>query len=143
MKQSLLFQPAVNIGSTDRLRFEANSLLCLALGSAFLGTGIAKIAATGFVIDTFAGSNLAPALLVAIGLIELAAAILTIIPTTRLLGTGLISTIMLGAIGYHSVRGEFLLMAIPVAALLASLTVSFLELTLRRSSAAVAPVYAR
>ncbi|MHC4846770.1 MAG: DoxX family protein [Planctomycetota bacterium] len=89
------------------------------------------------------GSNLAPWASVSIGLLEVLAAVLTIIPTTRLLGAGLISTIMMGAIGYHAMRAEWPLMAIPVAALAMALASLALELSLRKAEPAPAPALKR
>ena len=133
MKTSLLLDPAVRSSDKHRTLFEIDNLLCAVLGAAFLGTGVAKIGATDYVIETFQGASLAPGLLVAIGLVEILAAVLTLIPTTRLLGTGLISTVMLGAIGYHAVRAEYLLSIIPVTALLIAASSLALEVIMRRS----------
>ncbi len=131
MNTSLLFRPAVRSAETHRARFEVNTLLCTALGALFLGTGIAKIVAADFVIETFRGFELAPSLLVAIGFVELAAAVLTIIPTTRLLGTGTLATLMLGALGYHVMRGEALMSILPASVFLAAVASLLIEVSLR------------
>ncbi len=131
--KNILLEPAVGAAEVQRIRFEVASLLSLALGAAFLGTGIAKIAATDFVISTFDGWNFPLWALVAIGVVETAAAVLTLIPTTRILGSVAIATVMIGAVGYHSARGELLLMSVPAAALFAAVSVVMLELSLRRS----------
>ncbi len=136
---SILMRPAVRSAETNRVRFEVSQLLSLVLGSAFLGTGIAKIVATDFVIQTFQQTALAPALLVVIGITELIAAVLTIVPTTRLLGTGLISTVMIGAVGYHMVRAEFLLMGVPLLALSVAVTALVIEFRMRRDEVDAAP----
>jgi hypothetical protein len=141
-KTNILLTPAIRSAETLRTRFEINNLLCLALGATFFGTGIAKVVTVDFVLETFQGSNLAPGLLGAIGLLEILAATLTIIPTTRLLGSGLISLIMTGAIAYHMMRAEWMLVTIPVAALAMALSSLLLELSLRKAEPAPASTYA-
>jgi uncharacterized membrane protein YphA (DoxX/SURF4 family) len=140
---NLLFSPAVRSAETLRARFEINSLVSLGLACAFLGTGSAKVAATDFVIETFQGSTLPAWMVVAIGLLEITAAVMTIIPTTRLLGAALLSSVMMGAIGYHVARGEWLLMSIPLAGFALSLLTLGLELSLRRAEARLRTVPVR
>lgn len=142
MRQPYLFEPAVEAAEIRRARFEMASLLSLGLGVAFLGTGIAKIAAMDFVLSTFQGWNAPLWVLAAIGVFELTAAVLTLIPTTRLVGAGTIAAVMVGAAGYHAVRGEVLMIAVPVTALIVALSVIGLELSLRKEPA-LQPIAAR
>ena len=101
----------------DRIRFELDSLFGLLLGMTVLGTGVAKLAGTDFVVATFGGWEDALWTLRAIGLAEIIAAALVLIPATRAKGATIIGIVMVGASAYHLSRGEFLAVALPVALL--------------------------
>ena len=132
MRSALLFEPAVEAAETRRARFELASLLSLVLGVFFLGTGIAKVASVEFVVATFDGWPAPLWTLVALGAVELAAAICALIPTTRLLGAGTLTLLMTGAAAYHVARGELGLLPVPLTFLAVAVSVLRLELSLRR-----------
>lgn len=111
----------------DRARFEVDQLLSLFLGCTFLGTGVAKISSTDFIVATFGTSSWPAGLLMVLGLLEIAAAVLTIIPTTRLSGSVVIGLVMLGAMSYHLVRGEFVQLMLPLTLLVAAGSLALLE----------------
>jgi len=143
MITDLLFTPAVQASERLRGRFEVNNILCTVLGAGLLSTGVAKVVATGFVVQTFPDSTLSQGALVAIGLVELLAAVLTIIPTSRLIGSSLISLVMLGATTYHMMRGEPLSALIPLSALALAMASFLIEYSLRRAELQLSPVSTR
>ena len=119
---------------TRRTQFEVDNLLALLLGALFLGTGIAKIASAEFVVATFGGWDHAPWLLTVLGAVEVLAAVLVLIPNSRTVGASILSAVMVGALGYHLLRAEWLLAALPLAILATGLTLLRLERALTRGS---------
>jgi len=98
-------------------RAMVRSLVATALGVVFLGAGISKQIARDFWIETFTGAGLPPWFLHVIGLVEMVAAVLVLIPVTRLLGAAIIGLVMIGAVCTHLVEGQFLATLIPLAML--------------------------
>ena len=104
------------------------SAVALALGCIFLGTGISKIIALDFVVETFQGWGYPAWFRYVVGLTEILAAVLVLIPATRALGAALIAVVMLGAIGTHVLAGQWLFVPVPLVMLvLALLLVSALR----------------
>lgn len=90
--------------------------LGLLLGIVFLGTGVAKLARTDFVLETFGGWDLPLWLLYAVALAEVVAGTLALVPATRARGAALVLALMVGACGYHLGRGEAERLLVPLAA---------------------------
>ena len=145
MQRDLLFTPVDAPSSAQRVRFEATQFLSLGLFLAFLGTGIAKLASTDFVLATFPGWPAPAWTLMVIGLLEIAAAVLTVLPTTRLIGAAALAMLMVGAMTYHAVVGEAVQMGVPASGALLALVVIRLELSLRQGDQerSAAPVVSR
>jgi len=129
----------------NRPFYDLPNLMALALFLMFLGTGVAKLAGAEFVVATFGETPLPTWTLMLLGLVEVAAAALVIVQTTRRAGIAVIATIMIGATLYHLTRAEWLLLPIPVSALVAALVLRALDagatdagdvspVTVRRSS---------
>lgn len=141
MSRDLLFTP-VDSSERHRSLFELVHLLACGLFLAYLGTGIAKIASTDFVLATFPGFAAPSWMLVVIGVLEVSAAVMTIIPTTRLLGAGFLALIMSGAMTYHAALGEYASIPVPAAGAFLALLVFRLELSLRQLERLPQPVEA-
>jgi hypothetical protein len=93
------------------------SIVATILGAAFLGAGISKQIARDFWIETFTGAGLPTWFLHVIGFVEMAAAVMVLIPATRLLGAGLIGLVMIGAVCTHLMAGQILATVIPLTML--------------------------
>ena len=102
--------------------------VALVLGAAFLGVGIAKLAAVPFIVETFRAWGYPTWFRLAIGLAETLAGVLVLIPATRALGAAMIAVVMVGAVGTHVVAGQWSMALVPTVTLvLALLLVSALR----------------
>jgi uncharacterized membrane protein YphA (DoxX/SURF4 family) len=108
---------------------------------------MSKLIALDFVVETFQGWGYPTWFRWAVGLTEILAAVLVLIPATRGLGSAIIGLVMLGAIGTHVVAGQWLMIPLPLALfVLAALLVSALRPRFEPTAAPVTsepPVHAR
>ncbi len=104
------------------------SIVATLLGCIFLAAGISKLIALDSVVETFQGWGFPTWFRWLIGLVEMLAAVLVLIPATRELGAGLIALVMLGAVGTHVLAREWYMVPLPLALLvLAVMLVSVLR----------------
>jgi uncharacterized membrane protein YphA (DoxX/SURF4 family) len=104
------------------------SAVGLILGAVFLGTGMSKIVGVPYIVETFRQWGYPTWFRIAIGLTEILAGVLVLIPATRALGAAIIAAVMLGAIGTHVVAGQWTMVPVPLITLvLALLLVSALR----------------
>jgi putative oxidoreductase len=104
------------------------SIVATLLGCIFLAAGISKLIALDSVVETFQGWGFPAWFRWLIGLVEMLAAVLVLIPATRELGAGLIALVMLGAVGTHVLAREWSMEPLPLALLvLAVMLVSVLR----------------
>jgi uncharacterized membrane protein YphA (DoxX/SURF4 family) len=133
--------------ATSRRRAGVRSGVATLLGCIFLGAGMSKLIALDFVVETFQGWGYPTWFRWAVGLTEILAAVLVLIPATRGLGSAIIGLVMLGAIGTHVVAGQWLMIPLPLALfVLAALLVSALRPRFEPTAAPVTsepPVHAR
>jgi|GEM_PF-492180 len=114
--------------TTSRRWSGLRSAVATLLGCIFLGTGISKIIALDFVVETFQGWGYPGWFLYVVGVTEILAAVLVLIPSTRTLGAAIIGVDMLGAMGTHIMAREWLMLPLPLALfVLATLLVSALR----------------
>ncbi len=112
----------------SRRRANVRSAVATLLACIFLGAGISKLIALDFVVETFQGWGYPTWFLYTVGLVEILAAVLVVIPATRALGAAIIGVVMLGAMATHVMAGEWLMLPLPLALfVLAALLVSALR----------------
>ncbi len=88
-------------------------LLCLA----FLGAGAAKLTSQPMMQQEFAGFGYPLWFMFVTGLIEIAGAVLVVIPRTSRIGAGLLICVMVGAIFSHVSHGQAAMIGAPVVLL--------------------------
>ncbi len=90
------------------------------IGLTFLCAGAAKVASAEFMLDRFVAWGHEGPLMFVVGAIELACAVMILAPRTQILGTVLLSVVMLGAIVTHVRAAEPYLLAVPLLVLAAT-----------------------
>ncbi len=76
--------------------------------------GLSKLAGPSLLILQFEAWSYPPWFLYAIGSLEILAALLLLLPITRLVGAGLVISTMVGAAGTHLIHEEWSQSAIPL-----------------------------
>jgi len=106
---------------SSRKAANARTGLALVLTCVFLGTGISKLVSVPYIVETFRAWGYPTWFRYAIGVTEVLAAVLVLIPATRALGAALVALVMLGAIGTHIVAGQWAMLLLPVSMLAVAL----------------------
>lgn len=94
-------------------------ILSVLLGLAFIGSAMGKL--TGQMTQQFVDWGFPSFAPMVIGIIELIAAVMTIIPKTRIMGAGILLVIMIGAIITHIIVGGSFIPALVLGLLAAVL----------------------
>ena len=97
------------------------------LAIAFILTGTPKLLQQPLLVDMFAAWGYAPWFLVTVGALEVAGAILLLIPRVAIYGVALLGVIMLGAGYTHITNAEGLQVARPTAFLVLLITVGWMR----------------
>ncbi len=79
---------------------------------AFLAAGLSKLA--GLQLEQFSSWGYPLWFLYGIGSLEIVAALLLLLPSTRLVGAGLVISTMVGAVGTHLIHEEWSAVAAPL-----------------------------
>src|SRR5262245_58520859 len=91
---------------------------CSILAALFVVAAIPKLFGIDFVRDAFESWNYPLQFMYIVGILELAGALLIMIPGAARFGFGVLIFIMCGAIITHLIAGQFLMMIVPAALLL-------------------------
>ncbi|MBX2801658.1 MAG: DoxX family protein [Myxococcales bacterium] len=91
-------------------------IFALLLALAFAVAGGSKILGNEMHVENFTRWNYPLWFMTLTGVLELLAALLVLIPFTRLVGAGLLVALMVGATGTHVINGE-MLQSVPAAVL--------------------------
>ena len=94
---------------------------------AFIGSGAAKLAASPVMVEQFRSFGYPLWFMFLTGAIELAAAILVLVPRFAHIGAGILACVMAGAIASHLAHGQISLLVPPVLLFTLALTVGTLR----------------
>jgi putative oxidoreductase len=122
------------------MRLLATWVLSLILALAFLGAAFAKFTAQPSMVTLFQSFNYPLWFMYVTGVLELAGAVFVLIPRFAVVGAGLLSAIMVGAIVSHLTHGQTGVIVVPLVLLALSMLVG--RLRSRSGSKAVRPATA-
>lgn len=97
------------------------------LAVAFLLTGSVKIAGVEMMIESFRNWGYSSTFMYLIGVLEIAGAVMLLLPHFRLYGATLISVLMIGATFTHVRAGEWVMVPAPIVMLALAATVVWAE----------------
>jgi uncharacterized membrane protein YphA (DoxX/SURF4 family) len=109
------------------MRTTVTWVLTVLLALAFLGAGAAKLASQAMMVQEFAIFGYPAWFMYLTGLIEVAAAVLVLVPRFAGLGAALLVCVMLGAIFSHLTHGQAAMIGVPVALLALAFAVGSLR----------------
>jgi len=93
-------------------------IIAVLLALAFLGAGAAKLTSQPMMVAQFALFGLPSWFLYVTGAIEFVSAILLLIPRTTVVGAGLITCVMIGALIAHLTHGQAAMIGAPLGLLI-------------------------
>ncbi len=93
-------------------------IIAVLLALAFLGAGAAKLTSQPMMVAQFALFGLPSWFLYVTGAIEVVSAILLLIPRTTVVGAGLITCVMIGALIAHLTHGQAAMIGAPLGLLI-------------------------
>ena len=102
------------------------SVVCYGLSPLFVCVGLAKLWGPQMLADQFAAWDLAPSVMYMVGVVEVIAGFLLLMPSARAIGAVLLAIIMIGAGITHFFAQQFAAIAVPavIFVLLGWITIS-------------------
>jgi uncharacterized membrane protein YphA (DoxX/SURF4 family) len=109
------------------MRNVATWILSALLAAAFLGAGLAKLTSQGMMVQEFGIFGLPLWFMYFTGILEIAGAVLVLIPPVAALGAGTLACVMVGALFAHLTHGQGSMIAAPLVLLILALGVGSLR----------------
>ncbi|MEC0125743.1 DoxX family protein [Paenibacillus pabuli] len=95
----------------------------IVLAGVFVMSGLNKVSGSEMMIQTFKGFSYPTWTMYLIGAVELLSAAGLLIPRTRILASGVLTFIMIGAVGSHLIYGQYAAIPFPGVLLVANIVV--------------------
>jgi len=93
------------------------------LAGVFVMTGFNKVSGSEMMVQTFEGFSYPAWTMYLIGAVELLSAVGLLIPRTRMVAAGLLTFILIGAVGTHLIYGQYAALGFPAILLVANIVV--------------------
>lgn len=93
------------------------------LAGVFVMTGFNKVSGSEMMVQTFEGFSYPAWTMYLIGAVELLSAVGLLIPRTRMVAAGLLTFILIGAVGTHLIYGQYSALGFPAILLVANIVV--------------------
>lgn len=93
------------------------------LAGVFVMTGFNKVSGSEMMVQTFEGFSYPAWTMYLIGAVELLSAVGLLIPRTRMVAAGLLTFILIGAVGTHLIYGQYPALGFPAILLVANIIV--------------------
>lgn len=103
-------------------------IFLMLLAGVFVMTGYTKITGAEMMIETFESFSYPTWTMYLIGALELLSAVGLLIPHTRILASGILTFIMIGAVGSHLIYAQYAALPFPVILLVANIVVFLVSL---------------
>ncbi|KAA8784242.1 DoxX family protein [Paenibacillus amylolyticus] len=98
------------------------------LAGVFIMTGYTKVTGAEMMIDTFESFSYPTWTMYLIGVLELLSAVGLLIPRTRILASGILTFILIGAVGSHLIYAQYAAIPLPAVLLVANIVVLLVSL---------------
>ncbi|WP_342553257.1 DoxX family protein [Paenibacillus sp. FSL R7-0652] len=98
------------------------------LAGVFVMTGVSKVTGTEMMMETFDSFSYPTWTMYLIGGLELLSAVGLLIPLTRILASGILTFIMIGAVGSHLIYAQYAAVPFPAVLLVANIVVLLVSL---------------
>lgn len=93
------------------------------LAGVFVMTGYSKVSGTELMIQTFESFSYPTWTMYLLGAVELLSAVGLLIPRTRILASGVLTFILIGAVGSHLIYGQYSAIPFPAVLLVANIII--------------------
>lgn len=93
------------------------------LAGVFVMAGFNKVSGAEMMVQTFEGFSYPTWTMYLIGAVELLSAVGLLIPRTRILASGVLTFILIGAVGSHLIYGQYTAVPFPAVLLVANIVV--------------------
>ncbi|MCM3173911.1 MULTISPECIES: DoxX family protein [Paenibacillus] len=103
-------------------------ILLVVLAGVFVMTGYNKVVGADMMVQTFDSFSYPKWTMYLIGGVELLSAVGLLIPRTRVLAAGLLTFILIGAVGSHLIYGQYGAIPFPAVLLVANIVVLIVSL---------------
>ncbi|WP_440114080.1 DoxX family protein [Paenibacillus sp. QZ-Y1] len=98
-------------------------IVLVVLAGVFVMTGYSKVSGAELMIQTFESFSYPTWTMYLLGAVELLSAVGLLIPRTRILASGILTFILIGAVGSHLIYGQYSAIPFPAVLLVANIII--------------------